>query len=150
MVAAARELPTTGYSLEVDGRLKAKFDSKEGARSGAEELKKRFPMLRVKVYDAVTRPRGNPSSTNLDIVLCEYKTRGFFNRLRRAAPLSELILYRILSRPFGAALAVFLQLVVSLAGFTSSGRPILNSDCPSNLNLLMYLGAKSAVRQKTC
>jgi hypothetical protein len=57
MVAAARELPTTGYSLEVDGRLKTQFETKEGARSGAEELKKRFPMLLVKVYDAVTKTR---------------------------------------------------------------------------------------------
>jgi len=57
MVAAAREPPTTGYALEVDGRLKTQFETKEGARSGAEELKRRFPMLRVKVYDAVTKTR---------------------------------------------------------------------------------------------
>jgi len=53
MVAVVRELPTTGYALEVDGRLK----TREGARSGAEELKKRFPMLRVKVYDAETKTK---------------------------------------------------------------------------------------------
>ena len=52
MVAVTRELPTTGYALEVDGRLKTEFETKEGAWTGAEELKKRFPMLRVKVYDA--------------------------------------------------------------------------------------------------
>ena len=61
MVAAARELPTTGYALEVDGRLKTQFETKEGARSGAEELKKRFPMLRIKVYDAVTLNGAAPS-----------------------------------------------------------------------------------------
>ena len=55
MVAVVRELPTTGYALEVDGRLKTEFETREGARSGAEELKKRFPMLRVKVYDAETK-----------------------------------------------------------------------------------------------
>jgi hypothetical protein len=55
MVAAVRELPTTGYALEVDGRLKTEFETKEGAWTGAEELKKRFPMLRVKVYDAETK-----------------------------------------------------------------------------------------------
>jgi len=43
MVAAASELPTTGYALEVDGR--------------AQELKRRFPMLQIKVYDAETRTR---------------------------------------------------------------------------------------------
>jgi len=57
MVAAARELPTSGYALEVDGRLKAEFATRDGARTGAEELKKRFPMLRVKIYDAQTRTR---------------------------------------------------------------------------------------------
>ena len=40
MVAVARELPNTGYALEVDGRLKTEFETKEGAWTGAEELKK--------------------------------------------------------------------------------------------------------------
>jgi len=57
MVAAARELPTSGYALEVDGRLKAEFATRDGAKTGAEELKKRFPMLRVRIYDAQTRTR---------------------------------------------------------------------------------------------
>jgi hypothetical protein len=57
MAGVAPELPTTGYALEVDGRLKTEFETKEGAWTGAEELKKRFPMLRVKVYDAETRTR---------------------------------------------------------------------------------------------
>jgi hypothetical protein len=55
MVAVARELPNTGYALEVDGRLKTEFETKEGAWTGAHELKKRFPMLRVKIYDAERR-----------------------------------------------------------------------------------------------
>jgi len=57
MAAVARELPIEGYALEVDGRLKTEFETKEGAWTGAEELKKRFPMLRVKVYDAKTKTR---------------------------------------------------------------------------------------------
>lgn len=57
MVAAARELPASGYALEVDGRLKAEFATKDGAKSGAEELKKRFPMLRIRIYDAETKTR---------------------------------------------------------------------------------------------
>ena len=61
MVAAARELPASGYALEVDGRLKAEFATRDGAKAGAEELKKRFPMLRVRVYDAQTR-HGKKSS----------------------------------------------------------------------------------------
>ena len=57
MVAAARELPTSGYALEVDGRLKTEFTTRDGAKAGAEELKKRFPMLRVRIYDAQARTR---------------------------------------------------------------------------------------------
>ena len=57
MVAAARELPASGYALEVDGRLKAEFATRDGAKASAEELKKRFPMLRVRVYDAQTKTR---------------------------------------------------------------------------------------------
>jgi hypothetical protein len=54
MVAVAHELPNTGYALEVDGRLKTEFETKEGAWTGC-GAKKRFPMLRVKVYDAETK-----------------------------------------------------------------------------------------------
>ena len=57
MVAATRELPASGYALEVDGRLKAEFATKAGARAGGEELKKRFPMLRIRIYDAQTQTR---------------------------------------------------------------------------------------------
>lgn len=57
MVASARELPASGYALEVDGRLKAEFATKDGAKTGAVELKKRFPMLRIRIYDAQTKVR---------------------------------------------------------------------------------------------
>lgn len=57
MVAAAGELPASGYALEVDGRLKAEFATRDGAKSGAQELKKRFPMLRIRIYDAETKTR---------------------------------------------------------------------------------------------
>ncbi|TWB93220.1 hypothetical protein FBZ93_111259 [Bradyrhizobium macuxiense] len=55
MVVAARRLPASGYALEVDGRLKAEFATRDGAWAGAMELKKRFPILRVRIYDAQTR-----------------------------------------------------------------------------------------------
>ena len=57
VAAAARELPTFGYALEVDGRVKTEFQTKDGARAAAVELKKRFPMLRVKIYDAQAKTR---------------------------------------------------------------------------------------------
>lgn len=45
-------LPETGYALIVDGRAKSEFETKEGAGNEARELKQRFPMLQIKVYDA--------------------------------------------------------------------------------------------------
>ena len=57
MVAVSGELPASGYALEVDGRLKAEFATRDGARTGAEELKKRFPMLQIRIYDAQTQTR---------------------------------------------------------------------------------------------
>jgi hypothetical protein len=57
MVAVARDVPASGYALEVDGRFKAEFATRDGAKAGAEELKKRFPMLRVRIYDAQTKTR---------------------------------------------------------------------------------------------
>ena len=57
MVATVPVLPTSGYALEVDGRLKTEFATRDGAWAGGQELKKRFPMLSVKIYDAQTRTR---------------------------------------------------------------------------------------------
>jgi hypothetical protein len=57
IVAATRELPASDYALEVDGRFKAEFTKKHGARVGGEELKKRFPMLQIRIYDAQTNAR---------------------------------------------------------------------------------------------
>jgi hypothetical protein len=57
MAANARESLVSGYALEVDGRLKAEFATREGAKAGAKELKKRFPMLQVRIYDAQTHAR---------------------------------------------------------------------------------------------
>ena len=40
------------YALIVDGRAKSEFKTKEGAGNEPRELKQRFPMLQIKVYDA--------------------------------------------------------------------------------------------------
>lgn len=39
MVAIARELPVSGYALEIDGRLKTEFATRDGTKTGARELK---------------------------------------------------------------------------------------------------------------
>ena len=41
-----------GFGIEVDGQMKAVFDTKGAAEKEARELKARYPMLQVKVYDA--------------------------------------------------------------------------------------------------
>jgi len=57
MVTATRKMPASGYALEGDGPFKAEFATKTGARAGGEELKKRFPMLQIRIYDAQTNAR---------------------------------------------------------------------------------------------
>jgi hypothetical protein len=51
------EPPKSGFALEIDGRLKIEFSTKEGAEHGGIELKRRFPMLQVRIYDAGTKSR---------------------------------------------------------------------------------------------
>ena len=54
MVAATRKLPASGYALEVDGRIRTEFATRDGARAGGEELNRRFPKLQIRIYDAET------------------------------------------------------------------------------------------------
>jgi hypothetical protein len=49
--------PKSGFILEVDGRMKNQFESESDARAKAIQLKARFPMLQVKIYDAVEKTR---------------------------------------------------------------------------------------------
>jgi len=49
---ATIELPTSGYALVVDGQMKTEFKTKDRALKVARDLKGRFPVLQVKVYDA--------------------------------------------------------------------------------------------------
>ena len=49
---ATAELPTSGYALVVDGQMKTEFKTKDRAVNTAIDLKSRFPMLQVEVYDA--------------------------------------------------------------------------------------------------
>ena len=55
MRKSTRDLPTTGYAILVDGRVKTEFATKDGVEGGAKDLKRRFPMLQVKIYDAQTQ-----------------------------------------------------------------------------------------------
>ena len=55
------EPPKSGFALEIDGRLKTEF-TKEGAEHGAIELKRRFPMLQIRIYDAASQSRHDLSA----------------------------------------------------------------------------------------
>lgn len=48
------DLPKSGFALIVDGQAKADFKTHDRALKAATDLKERFPMLQVKVYDAET------------------------------------------------------------------------------------------------
>jgi len=43
MAPCSNKLPKTGFAVEIDGRIKAEFNTREGAANGAVELKRRFP-----------------------------------------------------------------------------------------------------------
>jgi hypothetical protein len=49
--------PTEGYVIEVDGKFKSEFESSEAAMKAGLELKKKYPHIQVKVYDAKERTR---------------------------------------------------------------------------------------------
>jgi len=49
--------PAMGYSVEVDGKLKTQFPDRESAYEAGLDLKKRFPLVRVRIYDAEERTR---------------------------------------------------------------------------------------------
>lgn len=49
--------PAAGFTLLVDGHFKNQYDDLKGAKAAASELKGRFPMLRVEIYDAAKKTR---------------------------------------------------------------------------------------------
>lgn len=57
MAPRSNECPKTGFAVEIDGRIKAEFNTREDAENGAIELKRRFPALRIRLYDAETQSR---------------------------------------------------------------------------------------------
>jgi len=44
-----------GFGIEVDGQMKAVFDTKAAAEKDALKLKTKYPMLQIKVYDAAQK-----------------------------------------------------------------------------------------------
>lgn len=48
----ARETPTTGFFLVVDGQIKEEFKTRDAAHARATTLKRRFPALQIRIFDA--------------------------------------------------------------------------------------------------
>ena len=63
MSKSSRNLPTSGYAIMIDGLVKTEFATRDGVEAGARDLKRRFPMLQVKIYDAA-------AGANLDVSAC--------------------------------------------------------------------------------
>jgi hypothetical protein len=51
----ANAMPTDGYVLVVDGKLKTRFDTSEEAMTAGTKLKQSFPVIQVAVLDAAGR-----------------------------------------------------------------------------------------------
>jgi hypothetical protein len=54
---SAKLVPTEGYVLEIDGKYKTEYETSEVALKAGLELKKKYPHIRVVVYDAKERTR---------------------------------------------------------------------------------------------
>lgn len=49
------KFPVEGFSVEVDGKMKSQYATEAAAVKAGSELKGKFPVLQVKVYDAAAR-----------------------------------------------------------------------------------------------
>jgi hypothetical protein len=54
---SANVLPTEGYFLEIDGKLKTEHATSDAASKAGLELKKKYPSIQVNVYAAKERTR---------------------------------------------------------------------------------------------
>ncbi len=48
----ANTMPTEGFALSVDGKLKTRYKTSEEAMTAGAKLKKSYPVVQVAVYDA--------------------------------------------------------------------------------------------------
>jgi hypothetical protein len=48
-------MPTDGFALCVDGKLKTKYETAKDAMTAASKLKHSYPVVQVSVYDATER-----------------------------------------------------------------------------------------------
>ncbi len=48
-------MPSDGYVLSIDGKLKTRFDNSEDAMTAGLKLKQKYPVIQVMVFDAAAR-----------------------------------------------------------------------------------------------
>ena len=48
-------MPSNGYVLSVDGKLKTRFETSEEAMTAAVALKQSYPVIQISVFDAAAR-----------------------------------------------------------------------------------------------
>jgi hypothetical protein len=48
----ANAIPTDGYVLSIDGKLKAQYKTSKEAMAAGSKLKQSFPVIQVEVFDA--------------------------------------------------------------------------------------------------
>lgn len=49
--------PAVGYAIVVDGHFKTEFAEESTAMKAASELRAKYPMLKVEIYDASSKTR---------------------------------------------------------------------------------------------
>ena len=54
-IPRADAIPTDGYVLSIDGKLKTRYETSKEAMTAGAKLKQNFPVIQVEVYDAVGR-----------------------------------------------------------------------------------------------
>ena len=57
LILTSRARLTERYQLQIDRQSKRSFKTPEAARSAALEIKSRFPILQVSIYDSVSKSR---------------------------------------------------------------------------------------------
>ncbi len=51
----ANAMPTDGYILTVDGKLKTRFETSDEAMTAGVKLKQSYPVVQIAVFDATAR-----------------------------------------------------------------------------------------------
>jgi hypothetical protein len=64
-------LPTKGYAVAVDMKIKSEYDTAEAAFKAAAEIKRKFPVVQVTVYDA---EKGTRSPVEVETAAVEIET----------------------------------------------------------------------------